>query len=120
MFSTLIVVLLCYMLYDGVKRLIEHEEAFGGAEWATLALCIVYVPVIIFSGIRAFKKGKDDKEKRKEEEEKQRAELDERKRRMFLDESDEMEYKTEEEDEDYYDDEDEDVIEADSAEADDE
>ena len=119
MFSTLVVILLCYMLYDGIKNLLEHEGAFGGAQWATLALCIVYVPLIILSGIRAFKKGKEDKEKRKVEEEKQRVELDERKRRMFLDESDEMEYKTEEEDEDYYDDEDEDVIEADSAEADD-
>ena len=123
MFSTLVVILLCYLLYDGIQRLLAHEGTYGTAQWATLALCIIYVPFIIISGIRAFKTSKESKSKREEEQAKEREKLAERKRKMFLDESDEMEYKTDEDDE-YYDDsydedgdeDDGDIFEADSEE----
>ena len=104
MFSYLVVILLGYMLYNGVTMLIEHEGPFGTAQWITLAMCILYVPFIIFSAIRAVKSSKESKEKRAEEEAKQREELAARKKRFYLDDNDEMEYKNNDADDETADD----------------
>lgn len=90
MFSTIVIVILIYLLYDYIKLLAAFEGPYGLAEWGMVVLCILFVPAIIFSGIRAWKNYKNSNEKRAEEQKKQASEQEQRKRRFYLDEEDEQ------------------------------
>lgn len=84
MFSLIIIIALCYFLYQFVSHLVTFEGAFGATEWIQLGMSILFVPLIVLMAIRYFRENKKNKEKQEEEMKKQQEELRNRRRAKYL------------------------------------